>query len=356
MKLYLFDPRENTSGIYRLKYPAWVLEDKGIAKVAHGDEFLKRADGDKKVAAKNILGALSWCDAVIAQMSDNPANVELFKLARDMGKPVIMDVDDTLDMAADKAGQLWPERNRDNWERQKKVWPYISAITATCESLGHHFGEMFDKPYYVLPNMIDVGNTRWQFSRPEMRYACVGWMGCHTHKEDLRIVKPLIERLSDEQVFEVELQGYVPADLFENPDGGVAKRVISQGYVDHEKYPFRMSVFDIGLVPLVNEPFNDIGKSDLKFLEYSMAGAATIASKVGQYRTTITNRANGLLVGDDPEEWYEAVQYLKDDSRREKIIREAQRFVTTKRNIFTCYGKWARVYEQEIERARKVAA
>ena len=40
--------------------------------------------------------------------------------------------------------------------------------------------------------------------------------------------------------------------------------------------------FDIALAPLAANPFNE-ARSNLKFLEYSLAGAATVASAVGPF-------------------------------------------------------------------------
>lgn len=353
MKLYYFDTRQNTSGLYRHRFPGWQLQLEGVAKCAYGDTFYKESGEDKKKAAEKILGALSWCDAVIAQMSDNPANVELFKLAQDMGKPVIMDTDDALDLAADKAGQLWPERNRESWEIRKEVWPYVSAITTTNQSLSDYYSRMFDLPAYTLPNMIDWGNRRWRIAKPEFNDVTVGWMGCHTHGADLDIVKNTIDRLSYEQELRVDLQGYIPADMFELH---INKRTISFGYVEHDMYPFRMAGFDIGLVPLLDEDFNQIGKSDLKFLEYTAIGAATVASNVGQYRHTISNKNTGMLVENTDDDWYEAIQYLADDKRREKMIAAATKYVREKRSIDKTYHLWAECYQKEIDKARKKVA
>jgi len=63
-------------------------------------------------------------------------------------------------------------------------------------------------------------------------------------------------------------------------------------------------------IPLVDHPFNTQGKSDLKFLDYSMMGIATIASDRHPYNLTIKHGKNGLLVGDDPQEWLDAIYLL----------------------------------------------
>ena len=67
--------------------------------------------------------------------------------------------------------------------------------------------------------------------------------------------------------------------------------------------------FDIALAPLAANPFNE-ARSNLKFLEYSLAGAATVASAVGPFSD---GRLPLVRVGNRSHEWIAAIRRLIED-------------------------------------------
>lgn len=82
--------------------------------------------------------------------------------------------------------------------------------------------------------------------------------------------------------------------------------------------------FDIGLAPLADNPFNRC-KSNIKWLEYSAHARAGIFSDLEPYRESVEHGKTGMLVGDDPKEWFEALEYLISNPNQRKAMGRAAR-------------------------------
>jgi glycosyltransferase involved in cell wall biosynthesis len=90
-----------------------------------------------------------------------------------------------------------------------------------------------------------------------------------------------------------------------------------------------MGSCDVALMPLEGVGGEQF-KSDLKFLEASSRGVATIASPA-VYASTIKNGETGLIAG-SPEEWATAVSRLSADPvLRYRLAKAAQEYVVSKR-------------------------
>jgi glycosyltransferase involved in cell wall biosynthesis len=89
------------------------------------------------------------------------------------------------------------------------------------------------------------------------------------------------------------------------------------------------------------------GKSDLKWLESSMAGAAFIGSDAKPY-ATVKHGRTGLLA-DTPQEWEEAIETLiVDDTLRLKLAHAARKHVVTNRTA----QKTAYLYRKALREIR----
>jgi len=101
--------------------------------------------------------------------------------------------------------------------------------------------------------------------------------------------------------------------------------------------------FDIALAPLVNNQFN-LCKSNLKYLDYSMAGVSGVYSSIDTY-ADVKHEDTGM-VAHTPEQWYNALrQLVKDGNLRQHIARQARKDVLSKYNIEDNISLWERAYE-----------
>ena len=181
----------------------------------------------------------------------------------------------------------------------------------------------------VLPILMDES----VFAHEKHSQLCeqplrVLWCGSMFHEKDLELLVAPLMMLMDEYKHKIQFifWGYLP-DNFASYKRVRKGEEIGQ-IIIHPRYQDRMSYmnglkfryfFDqlvalrphIGLAPLEDNEFNS-SKSCLKYLEYSMVGAAVIASDVQPYRC-IENQVTGLLAsGNTTEAWYDAIKMLVD--------------------------------------------
>jgi glycosyltransferase involved in cell wall biosynthesis len=92
--------------------------------------------------------------------------------------------------------------------------------------------------------------------------------------------------------------------------------------------------FDIGLAPMLDDDFHR-SKTNTKFREYGACGIAGIYSKVDLYASCVKDGETGLLVENQPDDWYQAMVRLVEDLRLRACIGSAAR------------GEIQRLYSQE---------
>lgn len=80
--------------------------------------------------------------------------------------------------------------------------------------------------------------------------------------------------------------------------------------------------FSIGLAPTYHSPFYSC-KYYNKFVEYSEYGIAGVYENCAPYTSVVINGVNGLLCGERPEDWYQALEELiKNPERTRQIASE----------------------------------
>jgi hypothetical protein len=171
----------------------------------------------------------------------------------------------------------------------------------------------------------------------------VGWAGGGSHQADIPEATPglgtFFSRHSD-PVFHVIGTAY----------GSLIKAVGLSRFQRTKWIPrvldyYEALDFHVGLAPLRPSVFNQ-SKSEIKFLEYSARGIATIASPVGPYEWTIVPEDNGLLAA-RPHEWCSRLTELyHDEAMRADIVHRAQYFAR-QRTIEKNWQSWAAVFRNE---------
>lgn len=113
---------------------------------------------------------------------------------------------------------------------------------------------------------------------------------------------------------------------------------------------------DIGLAPVVGDDF-DRAKSELHWLEYSMAGAATVASRTmqgGPY-DVIRDGVDGLLARSKAD-WRDALARLASSaSLREDLAGRARERVLAEYDVEVRAAEWAEAYRWAAEHAGRGA-
>lgn len=201
----------------------------------------------------------------------------------------------------------------------------VDLITTSTSELAEGYAQ-FNRTV-VLPNYLDphiwTGTDHLRFPYPTVR---VGWMGSALWRSaDVDILKPWLSRWLN-RTPEVE---FVAA----GSDANLLRYLQVEGLLcppqkgfirPYEQLPAMLAWFDIGLVPLAFNRFNQ-AKSWCKGMEYNAMGVPAIASASREYRKFIDPGVNGYLVKKD---WPSVLDRALDnlDTLRAGAKRTAARF------------------------------
>ncbi len=241
----------------------------------------------------------------------------------------------------------------------------LDFITVTTPHLAKRLVEVAgvdpDK-LYVIPNAIDFSmfdNTRWQLAptgggedgrQPAVtsmrevrrkrlnsttdRPLIIGLQGGPAHIEDWQQIGPALRdtaRYYGERVAFV-VAGFHPDYLREAlHTADAAGRVCWQDWIPITRHAETVMRFDINLCPLLPTLFNR-SKSNLKWLEASAAGAASVVSPTvyGEYVTA----GHDALIAHTPDDWARAISYLIENRPvRQAIARRAHSLVRSRYNL-----------------------
>ncbi len=221
-----------------------------------------------------------------------------------------------------------------------------------------HFKQMFgvkDKHLpepFVCRNNIDVNDWPEPISREgPLR---VGWMGSPSHVWDVNLAWPAL-RHAQNLGCETVVIGFDPTrpngaligETWEGQSHASAKRIAQWkevryryiGWTPPSDYHRAALPLDIGLCPL-KDTVHTRGKSDAKFLEYSISGAAVIAQDTPVYSRTIRHGETGLLVKDAEEMAWAVDLLVHDEPLRMSLVNAARRYVYEERGLKQLQAEW----------------
>jgi glycosyltransferase involved in cell wall biosynthesis len=215
------------------------------------------------------------------------------------------------------------------------------ALTVSTEPLKErmqaHFKHAFklEKPIYVIPNMNDLADFNFEPAPKHGDKVVIGYQGSTSHKEDLQMVLPAIQRLMKKyKHLHLEILGAIDKkdidDYFGAWDMKLLERVgMWPSTRIFNEYPKWLSArrWDIGIAPLVDSAFTK-SKSHIKWMEYASYKIPCVASRVYPYymnlagRKTIQDGTTGFLC--QPLEWEKTLEKLiLDKNMRERVGRQA---------------------------------
>jgi hypothetical protein len=297
------------------------------------------------IVAGNIPHGYFGCDAIIAM---HPASEALDVLNR-FGDEVLVigDVDD-----AYVSEQLVPDLYISNLRAVGNQWfdqqPDHVEFVQRCPAVfcaTPHLAELYadyNPHVYLLRNSIleaDWRRVREPMGDGKLR---IGWAASRQHERDAPLVAEALRRVKKRHPnVEVMLVTNFPA-----PASWDFEYVQQPQTISLAAYRALLASFDISIAPIRNHEMGR-GKSDLKWLESSMAGAAFIGSNAKPY-ATVKHGRTGLLA-DTPQEWEEAIETLiVDDTLRLKLAQAARRHVVTNRTA----QKTAYLYRKALREIR----
>ena len=215
------------------------------------------------------------------------------------------------------------------------------ALTVSTEPLKErmaaHFKRNFniEKPIYVIPNMNDLNDWNYPVAPKHGNKVVIGYQGSMSHKADLQMVLPAIQRLMKKHKnLHLEILGSIDKHQVDEFFAGWEMKLLERVAMLPATKVFREfpkwlaeQKWDIGIAPLVDTAFTR-SKSHIKWLEYSAYKIPCVASRVYPYfmdlcgRKTIQDGETGFLCR--PPEWEQALERLIiDKGLRERVGQQA---------------------------------
>jgi len=288
----------------------------------------------------------------------SPGQLNVIEMERMKGKIILWETDDDI-FHVPHWNPCAPQYNRfENQSMNKYMAECSSHIMVSTNYLKSvivsETGVNGDK-IVVLPNFLDT--EAWPKPAKDHDKIRLLWAGSGCHLRDLdQLVTPL-ERILDEYGDQIQIifMGDIPEGMCEyvriqgNTFGFAvpAKRYKGRvGYVPPvtvSEYAQTLSDLDcdIAFCPLTDEPFNR-SKSNLKQLEYTMAGCTCICTDLEPYHDFPCL----LVKPGDGEGWYNATKTLIDNvAKRDDLYTNARAMVESKYSWRGVGQDWKRFFE-----------
>lgn len=374
MRIMAIERDVTACNYYRILSPLNALDEQGLAEVY----FIKEAQLGEPAAHQLMIQS----DVIVFSRPSTKEWFNFIKACRKIGKIVVTDYDDdpfntspmnpyyqhvgieevVYQWADGTQEKLWSEdmvsaggkkifnieRNIHHRDMFRLNFKKADIVTCTTDVLRQEFLKI-NPNVEVLPNLIDPDfyPQGQEFVKKEIR---IGWQGGASHYEDLWMIRPaIVEVLKKHKNAKFVYAGDMRfVGLFKD----VPKDQLEMlPWISHSAYPFRLFSMnlDIGLCPVIDNVFNR-NKSAIKWMEYSTVGAASIASKIPPYSPVIEDRQTGILAGEDPKEWLEAMdELIMNRSLRQKLAENAKDEVFKNHNIHSKAHLWLDAYDRAIK-------
>lgn len=307
----------------------------------------------KVTALEYNFGIIQWSDAVVfnryySQEFDHIIRAAI-SAAKGLGKKIIYEADDdtinipTSNPVSEAAIPAIP--------LTKHIIENADGIFVTTHRLGATLKEAVpnakDTPLFVLPNSVET----YRFENPRKSYRKnpdeirIAWSGGMTHGADIKLMFDGLKRILKEykNVKFVTLTSKSMHELMDFEHEW-------HPFVPTEDYPETLASLDvdIALIPLEDSIFNG-GKSPIKWVEFSVIGAASVYSDVPPYSDYIMDGKTGIAVGKD-NDWYTPIKKLVDDVKlRKELADAAQGEVYEKFNMEKNVLLWTNAYKKVID-------
>jgi glycosyltransferase involved in cell wall biosynthesis len=282
--------------------------------------------------ARINLAPLASADLVIVQRHFPSAQTAaLLERVLSLGVPVVYETDDLFTCAMPVPGGA--SGRTFGGDPVSAFIARADAVTVSTSGLARALLPL-NRNITVVPNLIDESLWTVASRQPARDRVTIGYAGTPTHAEDLLLIEEPLARIGERYADRV---AFVFMGCVTDRLRGLPNATIIPFTANYPAYARRLPQLgvDIGLAPLRDTPFNRM-KSDIKWLEYSMSGAAGVYSDVGQFRDTVEHLKTGMLTDTDPHHWYDCIEYLiREPDARRSIANTARDAVLRDRTLRT---------------------
>jgi glycosyltransferase involved in cell wall biosynthesis len=304
--LFLIQGWEVAASRYRVLQYIPYLKSKGVeATVSLYPRTLKENFG--------FFNNLSQYDIIFLQRKR--FNQPRLGLLRRRAKRIIYDFDDSVMYRNSKAKDPVSSTRR---RRFVQVIKNSDFVIAGNEFLKREVSP-FNPNVEVIPSAIDEERYHLKTYPVQQERVTLGWIGDHGSIHYLEKMRPIFERIG-EKYPHVALK--IVCDTFFDCD---RMKVMKKNWSSEDEVA-DLQGFDIGLMPLVNDPWS-WGKCGLKIIQYQGTGVPVVCTPVGVNRDLVEDGVNGFYAM-TPGEWEERLSLLIENPQlREQMGREGRKRV-----------------------------
>lgn len=325
------------------KHVDWQIDERPTI-MKHMEQY-KEAKDFTEAELKKTVDDLKQYDIVFGSYTAfmNGMVYALCKMVSDKyGTKFIIDIDDDLFSINEDNVGWWRSMTHEKTHELQLIVRDNPYLTTTNEDLARKLRQRNPGKVFILPNYI---TEDYKAERPNNGdKVVIGYFGGASHFDDLNRTNAIqaIEKLMHEhknvhfKSIGMPLVKYLPKARTSHVDGQRGKVWITDLIPSLQ--------LDIAIAPLTKSIFNN-SKSDIKWQESTLAGAAFIASNAPPYARTIKNGEDGILVGDDMSAWHNALEKLLDKKERDRLWTNANKRI---REDFMIENKW-QIYKEMFE-------
>jgi len=276
----------------------------------------------------------------------------LVRVCRRQGLPLILDLDDAL-FALPAAH---PER-----DCYSPALPALDHLLAAADLRVYSTQQLaeqcrlrlkahcqFVSPDAVLANGLDAATWAGPVGFPQA--AADGpirllYMGSRTHDADLALIIPELDALAsrDPQAFRLTLVGGISQTLLRSWLEVVDIPMEVRRYPRFVRWLRRLPRHDLGLAPLVANPFN-AAKSDVKILDYAAFGLPSLCSPGPAYDSFL---AAGLALGAEQGCWGERITWaLRHRPRLRRLAKAVNTYLWEQRSADNVRLNWLELFRR----------
>lgn len=211
-------------------------------------------------------------------------------------------------------------------EAHKIIAPMVDGIVCATDYLADIYYEVNDN-VYVCPNSVDPDD--WQYDREEHDAFRIVYYGSPSHGVDAPLVTGALKWAARQPGVEIWTVG------FRNPAWSFPHQTLpwSTDLAEARSHLFK---FDLGIAPLKANVWAN-GKSDVKALEYAMAGVMPLVQMAEPYKSW-----EGVVpTPSTKSDWMECIRWaVQNPDEVSAFAQQAKDYVMTERTIQSTIHLW----------------
>ncbi len=268
------------------------------------------------------------------------------RLVRRLARRLVYDIDDNVHLGQHLDDAINPNRLLRYFKGKGKpiylmrTADHVVASSPFLEKSARELNYAGRATY--ITSSVDVHYFQPRSRRPDNPKCVIGWTGTFSSQPFIDAMAPMLRKLSETHEFEFRIVGN-----FDYSMPGMDLKVVR---FDKAQEIADLEHFDIGIYPLVDDPFV-YGKSGLKAIVYMAMGLPVVASPIATTPLVVRHGENGFLARTE-DEWLESLgRLINDPDLRRQLGEQARRDAVDRFSKEAVAGEYRKVLASVWEKS-----